>query len=338
MDTESRLLECGRDESGPSAKISNLVEVTERNLDSRNFRLSFDQALAVEKIATSKRAVDVLVGPAGTGKSTTMAGLLSVWENEYGKGSVIGLALSSAAAEVLAVEFGIETENTAKVLAEWHKLPTLFSKREKIIANLHRHSFSKSLGANKLHSKPRDVDRQIDERLLKPGQLIIIDEATLAGTFALDELVSAAKNAGEKILLAGDWAQLSSVEAGGAFSLLVKDRGDLVPVLSDVRRFESRWERTASTQLRIGDSTSMDAYELQGRITEGSRDELVDLIYKAWKSDRDSGKSSLRIAGDSFTVRELNQRARADQVKAGLVREKDSHLQAALLQESEMKL
>ncbi|NNN22443.1 MAG: relaxase domain-containing protein [Acidimicrobiales bacterium] len=321
LDAETRLLESGRDNSGPSVKISNLVELTERNLDGKNYRLSFDQALAVENIAASNRVVDVLVGPAGTGKSTTMAGLLAVWEKEYGKGSVIGLAPSSAAAEVLATELGIETENTAKWLAEWRKVPSLFSKREKIIASIQRQSYPKSSGAKKLSSQLRDVDKQISERLLKLGQLIIVDEASLAGTFALDELVSAAKKVHAKVLLVGDWAQLSPVEAGGAFSLLVKDRGDLVPELNDIRRFESSWEKTASTQLRIGDVSSIEAYDLHGRIAEGTREELLDAIYQAWKTDRDSGKTSLMIAGDALTVSELNRRARADQVSGGRVSE-----------------
>ncbi len=80
--------------------------------------LSIDQALAVEQIATSGRRLDVLVGPAGTGKSTTMAGLRAAWEAEHGAGSVLGLAPSAAAAEVLAEQLGIDTENTAKWLHE----------------------------------------------------------------------------------------------------------------------------------------------------------------------------------------------------------------------------
>ena len=72
----------------------------------------------MEQIATSGRRLDVLVGPAGTGKSTAMAGLRAAWEAEHGAGSVLGLAPSAAAAEVLAEALGIETENTAKWLHE----------------------------------------------------------------------------------------------------------------------------------------------------------------------------------------------------------------------------
>ena len=72
----------------------------------------------MEQIATSGRRLDVLVGPAGTGKSTAMAGLRAAWEAEHGADSVLGLAPSAAAAEVLAEELGIDTENTAKWLHE----------------------------------------------------------------------------------------------------------------------------------------------------------------------------------------------------------------------------
>ena len=62
--------------------------------------------------------LDVLVGAAGTGKSTTMAGVRAAWEAAYGPGSVVGLAPSAAAAEVLADAVGVPTENTAKWLTE----------------------------------------------------------------------------------------------------------------------------------------------------------------------------------------------------------------------------
>jgi hypothetical protein len=163
------------------------------------------------------------------------------------------------------------------------------------------------------------MDQAIAERRLKAGQLVIVDEASLAGTFALDELAGAARRVGSKILLVGDWAQLGSVEAGGAFSLLIKDRGDLVAELSDVRRFDAEWEKAASIELRLGKKTVIDAYEAHGRITEGTREVLLDAIYSAWKKDVEAGKSSLMIAGDSATVTELNCRARADRVLEGTV-------------------
>ena len=151
--------------------------------------------------------------------------------------------------------------------------------------NLARNAYPTSAGAAKLRARVAAMDQAIAERRLKAGQLVIVDEASLAGTFALDELVGAARQSGSKILLVGDGAQLGSVEAGGAFSLLVKDRGDLVPELTDVRRFASEWEKAASIELRLGNKAAIDDYEAHGRITEGDRELLLGAIYAAWKND-----------------------------------------------------
>ena len=319
LDAETRLLDAGRTTSGPVVTVATVAAVTESNLPGRDYALSVDQALAVEKIATSGRTLDVLVGPAGTGKTSTMTALRSAWETEYGPGSVIGLAPSAAAAEVLGAELGIDTENTAKWLTEWRRIPELVARRDRLASQLKRHPHPLSAGAAKLRGQLEAARRAVEERRFQPGQLVIVDEASLAGTFALDELVSAANDSGAKVLLVGDWAQLSAVEAGGAFSLLVADRGDLAPELVDVRRFTSEWEKTASVELRLGHEPAIDAYDSHGRVSGGERAEMLEQLYAAWKADVEGGRTSLMIASDSATVAELNRRARADRVTGGVV-------------------
>jgi len=319
LDAETRLLDAGRTTSGPVVTVATVAAVTESNLPGRDYALSVDQALAVEKIATSGRTLDVLVGPAGTGKTSTMTALRGAWETEYGPGSVIGLAPSAAAAEVLGAELGIDTENTAKWLTEWRRIPELVARRDRLASQLKRHPHPLSAGAAKLRGQLEAARRAVEERRFQPGQLVIVDEASLAGTFALDELVSAANDSGAKVLLVGDWAQLSAVEAGGAFSLLVADRGDLAPELVDVRRFTSEWEKTASVELRLGHEPAIDAYDSHGRVSGGERAEMLEQLYAAWKADVEGGRTSLMIASDSATVAELNRRARADRVTGGVV-------------------
>ena len=325
LDAEARLFEAGRQTSGPVVPVAVVAAVTEANLPGRDYALSIDQALAVEKIATSGRLLDVLVGPAGTGKSTTMAGLRATWEAEHGPGSVVGLAPSSAAAEVLADELGIETENTAKWLTEHRRNPARMAERDRLRDTPAPAGGERSAAAGLVRtpegstSRLDRLDAEIDRWSFHPGQLVIIDEASLAGTFALDELMSAVADAGAKLLLVGDPAQLSAVEAGGAFASLVRDRDDLPPTLTDVRRFSADWEKAASAELRLGSERAVAAYENHGRVVGGGRDELLDAAYRAWKADVDAGLSSLMIAGDAATVAELNQRARADRVEAGAV-------------------
>ena len=150
---------------------------------------------------------------------------------------------------------------------------------------------------------------------------MIVDEASLAGTFALDELMRAAETAGAKVVLVGDQAQLSSVDAGGMFATLVRDREGLAPELTDVRRFHHGWEKRASIELRAGSADAMDAYQTHERIAEGDRDQMLDALYLAWKADTESGQTSLMIASDLGTVSELNARARANRVTVGAVTE-----------------
>jgi conjugative relaxase-like TrwC/TraI family protein len=318
LEAEGRLLAAGRQTGGPAIGRGTVATATAASLPGRDHPLSIDQAVAVEQIATSGCSLDVLVGPAGTGKSTTMAGLRAVWEAEHGSGSVLGLAPSAAAAEVLAGELGIDTENTAKWLYERRQEAERLSK----LAALRREL--RSAGASERRRSPVQrriaaAEAEVARWRLRRDQLVIVEEATLAGTFALDELVTAASDAGAKVLLVGDQAQLSAVEAGGMFAALVRDRDGLAPELSDVRRFHSVWEQGASVELRAGSEDAIDAYEAHHRIVSGDRDEMLNAVFAAWKHDIASGRTSLMIAGDLGTVSELNARARADRISAGQV-------------------
>jgi hypothetical protein len=257
--------------------------------------LSLDQNVAVEQIATSGRRLDVLVGPAGTGKSTTMAGLRAVWEAEHGAGSVLGLAPSAAAAKVLADELGIDTENTAKWLYEQRQEAERLHRLAEFRAELaSAHLSPQRRSATRL--KVARAEAELARWQLRGGQLVIVDEASLAGTFGLDELVSAAGVVGTKVVLVGDDRQISAVEAGGMFAALVRDRDGLAPALSDVCRFTHIWEKEASVELRAGSPDAVDAYAAHGRISEGSRDEMLNALYLEWKEDTEAGRTSLMIS------------------------------------------
>jgi conjugative relaxase-like TrwC/TraI family protein len=318
LDAEARLLDAGRRIDAPAVSRQTVAQVAELPLAGER-RLSVDQALAVDSIAISGRSLDVLIGPAGTGKSTTMAALRAAWETQYGPGSVIGLASSAAAAEALGDEIGIDTENTAKWLTEWRRVPELVTRRQRVTAILTAHSAAGPGAIERPRQQVAELDAQINARRPQPGQLFIVDEASLGGTLALDELVTAANGFGAKVLLVGDPAQLSAVEAGGAFGLVAGDRGDLAPQLGEVRRFVNDWEKAASLDLRVGRPEAIDAYQSHARVVGGDRDQLLEAIYQAWKRDIDTGRSSLMIAGDTATVTELNRRARTDRVAAGEV-------------------
>jgi conjugative relaxase-like TrwC/TraI family protein len=274
---EDRLLELAHTSTGPKLNLE-MVEKARSKSRRREQVLSDDQAGAVVQISVSGRIVDILVGPAGTGKTTTLGALRKAWEAENGRGSVVGLAPSAAAAQVLADDLGIPTENTAKWI------------------DAHTHN----------------------GWALNGGQLMIVDEASLAGTFTLDILASHASQVGAKLLLVGDWAQLSAVDSGGAFGLIARDL-DQAPELLDVRRFRNEWEKKASLGLRLGELSVIDTYLDHGRIIDGDLQDMLDAAYIAWQRDLAAGKVSVMIAETVETVRALNERARLDRIIAGYV-------------------
>ena len=304
-----------------SVTTGTVAAVTEANLPGRDHGLSLDQAVAVEQIATSGRRLDVLVGPAGTGKSTTMAGLRAVWEAEHGAGSVLGLAPSAAAAEVLAGELGIDTENTAKWLHEHRREAERLGKISELRSAL-RSLPNVSRARTPLRQRITAAEDEVARWRLRAGPV----GHRGRGHPGRDLRPGRARRApprrpGQRCVLVGDQAQLSAVEAGGMFAALVRDRDGLAPELTDVRRFHHAWEKRASVELRTGSADAIDAYQANERIAEGDRDQMLDALYLAWKDDTESGQTSLMIAGDLGTVSELNARARADRVTAGAVTE-----------------
>lgn len=274
---EDRLLERARMMTGPTVPLVTVERIAARP-DREGRVLGDDQAAALASIAVSGRIVDVLVGPAGAGKTTAMNALRRAWETEHGRGTVVGLAPSAVAAQVLADDLGIATENTAK----WWEV------------------------------------HQRAGQSFRAGQLVIVDEASLAGTLSLDRLTALAADAGAKVLLVGDYAQLQSVDAGGAFSLLVHDRGD-APELVDVHRFVNPWEKTASLGLRHGRTEVIDTYMEYGRVTGGETEAMIDAAYTAWRTDVLTGRATVLVTDSNESVRELNQRARTDLILDGTV-------------------
>ncbi|MGO2662134.1 MAG: ATP-dependent DNA helicase [Propionibacterium freudenreichii] len=268
---ENRLLERVRTTTGPTVPLATVERITGRP-DRGGRTLGPDQAGALAKIALSGRMVDVLVGPAGAGKTTAMNALRRAWEIEHGAGSVVGLAPSAVAAQVLADDLAIATENTAK----W----------------LDTHD--------------------------RTGQLVIVDEASLAGTLSLDRITALAAGAGAKVLLVGDYAQLQSPTAAGAFALFVHDRGD-APELVSLHRFTHAWEKAASLGLRHGDLAVIDTYAGHGRLREGETEEMQEAAYQGWRADILASRSSILVPDSGESVLALNQRARAELILDGTV-------------------
>lgn len=321
LEAEARLLDALDDTTAPTAERAAVTGMAAVRPGSGGpVTLAADQADAVTAIATSGRRVDVLVGPAGTGKTTTLAALRTAWEAEHGPGTVLGLAPSATAAHELSAALGIGCENTAKWIHESTR-PAAVHARERRTSLADFLTAARAAGSSSGIRRGEAALRALDDRhgrwSMQAGMLVIVDEASLAGTLTLDTLATQAREAGAKLLLVGDHHQLSAVDAGGAFGLLAATPP--ARELTSLWRFQQRWEADATRRLRHGDPAVADAYEAQGRLHVGGHDEVLDAAYTAWAADLERGEASVLLAADTDTVTRLNQRARHDRITAGHV-------------------
>nr|WP_255426060.1 MobF family relaxase [Pseudonocardia sp. C8] len=248
-------------------------------LDARG--LSMDQASVVAGVLGSGRTVDVLVGPAGTGKSHTVGALASAWQHEVG-GRVLGLATAQMAAQNL-TGLGLEGLNTA----QWRR-----------------------------QFVPDPDTGQLRDRL-GPGDLIVLDEAGMSSTAEITEIADLAAAAGAKVLLTGDHHQLQPIGAGGMFAHLAGQPEALT--LDTVHRFVNDWEAEASLQLRDGDVAAVAAYTDRGRVRTGTLDDLAAHAVRGHLADMLDGKQALLIVGTNQMAHRLSRQVHDELVRLGRV-------------------
>ena len=158
---------------------------------------------------------------------------------------------------------------------------------------------------------------ELEQDRLAPGSVIIVDEASMAGTRPLAKLLEHARRSEAKVVLVGDTKQLSSVDAGGGFRGLVRRLG--AHQLTENRRQEAEWERIALRQLRDEKvEAALRAYADHGRLHIGDREELLPEMLEGWWTARPTG-DVVMLAVRWRDVVELNQLARDRLVGAGVV-------------------
>jgi conjugative relaxase-like TrwC/TraI family protein len=223
------------------------------------------QADAAAAVAGRGQLV-LVVGPAGTGKTTTLR--RAVEDLHRQRRAVFGVAPTAKAAKVLRDESGMRADTVAKLLHEWRT------------------------------GQPHDPYR------LAAGTTVIVDEAGMCGTGALDQLVRLAVSQHWRIALVGDPRQLQAVGRGGMFEELC--RGGPTHELATIHRFRHRWEQRASLQLRAGNPAALDAYFDHRRVSAGTFAELTAAIAGRYIDLVAQGHSVAVVAETNEQVDALN--------------------------------
>ncbi|MDQ1720957.1 MAG: hypothetical protein QOI26_691, partial [Pseudonocardiales bacterium] len=255
----------------------------------------------VTAFATNPAQVVVGIGAAGTGKTTAMRAFLHVTQ-AHGR-RVIPLATSAASAAVLAADLGVAAENLHKFLHAHGCLPTPGNAPAADQQN----------GIDKLLPLPPELAHL----KIRAGDVILVDEASMAGIFNLDRLRALAETHDATIRLLGDYRQLSAVESGGVLRLIATDVSAVE--LDTIHRFTDPAEAAATVKLRVGDTTALDFYQAHHRILGGSRHAMLDAVYTGWHTDIRNGQLSIMCAATNTDVTHLAARARLDRVTLGHV-------------------
>jgi Ti-type conjugative transfer relaxase TraA len=148
--------------------------------------------------------------------------------------------------------------------------------------------------------------------LLGENDVLVIDEAGLTGTRQMDRVLSAARDAGAKVVLVGDPEQLQAIEAGAAFRSLAEAHGAVE--ITEIRRQRDDWQRGATRALATGSTgEAIRAYGENDMVhdaetREAARAELIE----GWNDARtsDTEKSRIILTHTNAEVRDLNIAAR----------------------------
>ena len=155
--------------------------------------------------------------------------------------------------------------------------------------------------------------------LLGPHDVLVIDEAGMIGTRQMERVVSAAKDAGAKVVLVGDPQQLQAIEAGAAFRAIHERHGGVE--ITEIRRQREDWQCDATRHLatgRTGDALA--AYRehdaVHGAETrEAAREQLIERWDREWRAHPEASRIILTHTNDE--VRALNEAARERMRRTG---------------------
>ena len=212
------------------------------------------------------RWVSVLAGGPGTGKTTTVAKLLALLQDQAGGGLRIALAAPTAVAASRLTFAARHAAGRFEDPADRDRLGHLDA------STLHR----------LLGSRPGSRSRfRHDRENRLPFDVVVVDEASMVSLTMMSRLVDALRP-DTRLVLVGDPDQLASVEAGAVLGDLVQrpaaERG--VVRLTEVHRFSVEIQALAQA-VRAGDADTVLALVAQG-------DEHVEFL------DRDADLAPLR--------------------------------------------
>jgi len=220
--------------------------------------------------------LSVMIGRAGTGKTTTLKPVIQLHEEAGYK--IWGMAPSATAASQLEADTGCKSDTIAHYAYYWREY-------DRAVELLRIATTDKEI-----KRAQKDIDKY-SKYLPDSDTLILIDEAGMVGVGnsvgtipgGWDAIIKAIGNSGAKLILTGDDHQFKPIEAGDVFRRLVhwlkaesglgvdsRLEADIrFCELTEIKRQNVAWMREAShhlAELNVG--TALGLYEREGHIQE----------------------------------------------------------------------
>ena len=244
--------------------------VVSRVLDARP-SLKADQRAMVSQLLGGGRALEIVIGEAGTGKTYANVAAAEGWA--AGSHELLVAAPTWRAANVLRSE-GLDATSITRLLADL------------------------------------DRKADAGQAPMQPGSVLLIDEAGMVDSAALARLIDHAQAADAKLVLIGDPAQLGEIEAGGLFAAIAS-RSEPVVLDEVIRHRHELDREGAKRIREGEGREALDIYRSSERVIvaadPGARREVM--VNDWWKSFG-QGEDALMVAKRNAEVEKLNALAR----------------------------
>jgi conjugative relaxase-like TrwC/TraI family protein len=192
-------------------------------------RLNDDQRRLATQLVYGGQQLTVVVGPAGSGKTSALAAAYRSWRNA--DIPVVGTAIAALAARGLQSATGIPSTTLTRLLADLDEIDP----------------------------------RTRRPAGLRYGTAVVVDEASMIDTRTLARLLAQVDASGARLVLVGDTEQLPEIDAGGLFGTLAQ-HPDTQRLATNLRQHQE-WEQRALQALRHGrPAEALLAYVDHGRV------------------------------------------------------------------------
>ena len=259
--------------------IANVIEQTTL---AQGYAISAEQESAIYA-ACEDRRLSVMVGRAGTGKTTSLKSIVRL--HEMAGFTVVGMALSAEAARHLGEDAKITSKTLASNDVKWRR-------QEEIRESLKNESLN-AIERRSLELKLADLSRFDFDK----NTLAIVDECGMIGTAMMNRLLAQIEKSGAKLFLVGDDRQFKAIDAGDIFRKqlgIAKTLGGYSE-LTHIFRQQEKWMVEASLHLSELDAhAALNMYHDQGCVHGRASEEtalvdIADLYMDRVASTRDSG-------------------------------------------------